>query len=464
MDSEQKIRNTHTDLNVVYRLLDMNIITLTLFICSETMQAHFGERYFLASLVFSAVFFIYAEGAQLYNCSHTYRIAAQCRTISLVWAGACITMLVVDSLYPPLFFFERNIVIAWFITAFFALVLWRVALKSFLIFMHKSGYKVHNAIVVCMTDSGLKLADEIRSHPEFGMVFQGFYDDRSAERLPNDTSISGSVEDALEKARAGDVQDVFITLPLHANKRIEHYLQAFSDTTVNTYIVPDFFSFNLMQSRWRHIGSVQALSVFDTPYNGFSAIAKRCFDVIVSSIAIVILAPVMLWVAFGVKRSSPGPILFKQDRYGLDGQKIKVWKFRSMSTQDNGTVVKQATRNDPRVTEFGAFIRRTSLDELPQFFNVLFGTMSVVGPRPHAVSHNEEYRSIVQRYMLRHKVKPGITGWAQINGFRGETDTLEKMENRVLFDLEYIQRWTVWLDIKIVWLTIFNGFTGEKAY
>jgi putative colanic acid biosynthesis UDP-glucose lipid carrier transferase len=176
------------------------------------------------------------------------------------------------------------------------------------------------------------------------------------------------------------------------------------------------------------------------------------------------ILPVLAIVAIGVKISSPGPILFKQDRYGLDGRKIKVWKFRSMRSMDNGLVVKQAVQNDPRVTPFGAFIRRTSLDELPQFINVLQGRMSIVGPRPHAIAHNEEYRSIVDRYMLRHKVKPGITGWAQINGYRGETDTLDKMEKRIEFDLAYIQSWSLWMDIKIVFITIFKGFVSKTAY
>jgi putative colanic acid biosynthesis UDP-glucose lipid carrier transferase len=172
----------------------------------------------------------------------------------------------------------------------------------------------------------------------------------------------------------------------------------------------------------------------------------------------------MLVIAAAVKITSPGPVIFKQIRYGLDGKAIKVWKFRSMSTMDNGSSVKQATKNDARITPLGAFLRRTSLDELPQFINVLQGQMSIVGPRPHAVAHNEEYRKLIKGYMLRHKVKPGITGWAQINGWRGETDTLDKMEKRVEYDLAYIRNWTVWLDVKIVFLTVFKGFINKNAY
>ena len=172
----------------------------------------------------------------------------------------------------------------------------------------------------------------------------------------------------------------------------------------------------------------------------------------------------MLVIALAVKITSKGPVIFRQVRYGMDGKSIKVWKFRSMTVMENGTEVTQATKNDVRVTKVGRFLRSTSLDELPQFFNVLFGQMSVVGPRPHAIAHNEQYRRLIQGYMLRHKVKPGITGLAQVNGWRGETDTLEKMEKRIEFDLLYIRGWSIWLDLKIIFLTIFKGFINNSAY
>jgi len=181
-------------------------------------------------------------------------------------------------------------------------------------------------------------------------------------------------------------------------------------------------------------------------------------------VILLLLWPVMLVIALGVKYSSPGPVLFKQRRYGLNGRRIKVYKFRTMSVCEDEENVPQAQKCDPRVTRFGAFLRRTSLDELPQFYNVLQGRMSVVGPRPHAVAHNEQYRKLIRGYMWRHKVKPGITGWAQINGWRGETDTPEKMQKRVEFDLDYIRNWSLWLDIKIVWLTLFRGFSDPNAY
>ena len=208
----------------------------------------------------------------------------------------------------------------------------------------------------------------------------------------------------------------------------------------------------------------QLLSIYDTPLNGLGQWLKRLEDLVLGSIILAMISLPMLAIAIGIKLTSRGPVLFKQDRYGLDGQKIKVWKFRSMRTMENGAKVTQATKGDPRITPFGAFLRRTSLDELPQFFNVLQGSMSIVGPRPHAVAHNEEYRQLISGYMLRHKVKPGITGWAQINGWRGETDTLDKMAKRIEFDLAYIRNWSLLFDLKIVYWTIFRGFVGSNAY
>ncbi|WP_163583784.1 exopolysaccharide biosynthesis polyprenyl glycosylphosphotransferase, partial [Klebsiella pneumoniae] len=191
---------------------------------------------------------------------------------------------------------------------------------------------------------------------------------------------------------------------------------------------------------------------------------KRLEDIIVSSLILILISPVLFVIACIVKCTSPGPIIFRQIRYGMDGKPIKVWKFRSMTVMENDDKVIQATKNDVRITKVGKFLRSTSLDELPQFFNVLFGQMSVVGPRPHAVAHNEQYRSLIQGYMLRHKVKPGITGLAQINGWRGETDTLEKMEKRIEYDLLYIRGWSIWLDLKIIFLTVFKGFVNKSAY
>jgi putative colanic acid biosynthesis UDP-glucose lipid carrier transferase len=237
------------------------------------------------------------------------------------------------------------------------------------------------------------------------------------------------------------------------------------DTTASVYFTPDIFMFDLIQGRMDTIGGIPVLAVCETPFCGMNAIIKRASDIVLASVILTLIAPILAAIAIAVKYTSPGPVLFRQRRYGLDGREIVVYKFRSMTVTEDGPVVRQATKNDNRVTPLGAFLRRTSLDELPQFINVLQGRMSIVGPRPHAVAHNEMYRKLVKSYMVRHKVRPGITGWAQVNGLRGETDTVEKMKARIEYDLDYLRHWSLRLDLRIIWRTIFVVFKKpETAY
>lgn len=293
-----------------------------------------------------------------------------------------------------------------------------------------------------------------------------YYDERSESRFGylSRAELKGTIDDLFTLAKNNEVDEIYIALPMVARERIRNFLQILSDTTVDTMIVPDLYSYQISSAQLRNVGGVQSFSIFASPFEGLGGVIKRTIDLVVGGLICLLIMPIVVLVAVGVKLSSPGPVLFKQDRYGLGGKKIKVWKFRSMKVMENGAVVTQATKGDPRVTKFGSFIRRTSLDELPQFFNVLQGTMSIVGPRPHAVSHNEEYRKIVDNYMIRHKVKPGITGLAQIKGYRGETDTVDKMVKRVEYDIRYMQNWTPMYDFKIIFLTIFKGFVSETAY
>jgi putative colanic acid biosynthesis UDP-glucose lipid carrier transferase len=206
------------------------------------------------------------------------------------------------------------------------------------------------------------------------------------------------------------------------------------------------------------------VSVCDTPYNGISALIKRGMDIVLSIMGLLLLWPVLLAITMAVKLTSRGPALFKQRRYGLNGEEILVYKFRSMTVAENGDTVTQATKGDKRITKLGAFLRKTSLDELPQIINVLQGRMSIVGPRPHAVAHNEQYRKLISGYMIRHKVRPGITGWAQVNGLRGETETIDKMRKRVEYDLDYLRHWSAWMDIKIIFKTIKLVIHDSQAY
>jgi len=297
--------------------------------------------------------------------------------------------------------------------------------------------------------------------------FLGFFDFRSADRLPDTIDpahLVGHCKDVAEFARTRGVTSIYIALPLSNVPRIGEMIRELRDTTASIYFVPDVFAFDLIQGRLVQINGMPAISVCDTPFHGMDAVSKRVTDILLAGSALVLLAPLMLLIALAVKLTSKGPVLFRQRRYGLNGEEILVYKFRSMTVTEDGAVVTQATKSDKRVTPLGRFLRSSSLDELPQLLNVLEGKMSVVGPRPHAVAHNEQYRKLINGYMIRHKVRPGITGLAQVNGLRGETETVEKMSERVRFDLEYLSHWSPWLDIKIIFKTLWVIARDKNAY
>jgi len=276
--------------------------------------------------------------------------------------------------------------------------------------------------------------------------------------------VLGTVDQLADYVKKHHVDIIYITLPMASQPRIVRLLQELQDTTASIYFTPDIFLVDLIQARMDTIGGIPVLAVCETPFYGTNAVVKRLSDIVLGTAILVAISPLLLLIALGVKLSSPGPVLFKQRRYGLDGREVVVYKFRSMKCMDDGAVVKQATKNDERVTPFGAFLRRTSLDELPQFINVVQGRMSIVGPRPHAVAHNEQYRKLIRSYMIRHKVRPGITGWAQVNGLRGETETVDKMQARIEYDLDYLRHWSLTLDLQIIWRTLFVVWKKQNAY
>ncbi len=344
------------------------------------------------------------------------------------------------------------------------------------------------AIVVGAGPLAARVGQALRDQAGRGVDLIGCFDDRFDGRLdPGARGMRrGDLAEVVDFIHRRGVQDVYITLPLGAREtgtahparaggassaseagpvsRMQQLLHALQDTTASVHYVPDLLGITIIQGRLQDVNGVPVVGLCETPFTGVNRLIKRVEDVLLSSLILLLISPLLLGVALGVKLSSPGPVLFRQRRNGLDGHEIVVWKFRSMRTQDDGPVVRQATRGDPRITPFGAFIRRTSLDELPQFFNVLQGRMSIVGPRPHAVAHNDEYRALIRAYMVRHKVKPGITGWAQVNGHRGETDTLDKMRARVEYDLEYLRHWSLGLDLRIIARTVGLVLADRHAY
>lgn len=322
------------------------------------------------------------------------------------------------------------------------------------------------AVIVGGGPLGAKVERALHDGTDTGVDFLGYFDDRQDERLhPNAArQLLGMFNDVSPYVRANGVREVYITMPLGSQPRIVRLLEQLQGTTASLFFVPDVFGISIIQGRLQDMNGVPVVGICETPFTGTNELIKRISDMVLASLILVLISPILLGLALGVKLSSPGPVIFKQRRNGLDGEEIIVYKFRSMRSMDNGNVVKQATKGDPRITKFGAFIRRTSLDELPQFINVLQGRMSIVGPRPHAVAHNEEYRQLIKAYMVRHKVKPGITGWAQVNGLRGETETIDKMKARVEYDLEYLRNWSLALDLQIIARTVRLVLFDRSAY
>ena len=321
------------------------------------------------------------------------------------------------------------------------------------------------AVIVGANELGRTLARSLLRAPALQPVrVTAFFDDRAPARLGErlELPLTGRIDSVADFVRANRVDQIYIALPMASQPRILKLLDELRDTTASIFFLPDIFLYDLIQARVDTVGGLPVVAVCETPFHGTTGAIKRLSDVCIATAAILVTLPVMLASAVAVRMTSPGPILFRQRRYGLDGQEILVWKFRTMKVQEDGVVVKQATKDDDRITPLGRFLRRTSLDELPQFFNVLQGRMSVVGPRPHAVAHNEMYRKLIKGYMIRHKVKPGITGWAQVNGARGETDTIDKMRRRIEFDLEYLRNWSLRLDLLIVFRTFWQAVRGDR--
>ncbi|MEM5507129.1 undecaprenyl-phosphate glucose phosphotransferase [Shewanella frigidimarina] len=466
MDSPSKLQFVGARSNVLLRVIDIIIITVSLLIIMRGYNLVFDKDYLL---VLVGVLFFYSyigESLGLYRSWRLGRFSTICRLVLFNVTLAFLLMTLVLFLFKYSEIYSRVTIAGWYLLSVIILIGWRFCVREVKRVRRAKGYNVQKVAIVGLTETGRNLYDEIIKHDELGFECVGFYDDREPSRFDGfDLSlIIGTINDAVELARSGQVKKLYVCLPMIAEKRIADIIEALGDSTADVLITPDFLLKNLMNARIGSVGEVDTISVFESPVNGMRRFYKRSFDIVFSFCAIVGISPLLIGVAIAVYMSSPGAILFKQDRYGLDGRKIKVWKFRSMTVTENSDKVVQASKGDARITKVGAFIRRTSLDELPQFFNVLFGDMSVVGPRPHAVAHNEEYRKLVTYYMLRHKVLPGITGWAQVNGWRGETDTLDKMEKRIEFDLAYIRNWTLWWDVKIVFLTLFKGFVGKNVY
>ena len=382
------------------------------------------------------------------------------------WSLVLGTLLAIGYVTRSSDYYPRRIVLTWAIVAPLLIIAVTLALQQVLERLLRAPANARTAVIAGCTEASVALAVQLKKGNNSCLSVTGFFDDRDGERLhlTDKISLLGKLADLPQFVRTRGVDVVFVALPIRHLSRVMALIDALRDTTVSIYYVPDIYVFDLIQCTYASIGGIPVISMCETPFHGHRALVKRLMDVTLAALLLLALAPIMLIVALLVRRTSPGPVVFKQRRYGLNGEQIMIRKFRTMTVVEDGASIVQAARDDARLTSVGSFLRRYSLDELPQLFDVLQGTMSLVGPRPHAVAHNELYRKLIKGYMVRHKVLPGITGWAQIHGLRGETKTLDQMETRVLYDLEYLRRWSIKLDLLILSRTALRVLHDSKAF
>lgn len=452
----------------VYRTFDLLTLFIAMWITLKWYGFDWNVKYVMIVSLEISLFYLFGELFSLYRQGSFAR--NRLLSLFLVFSTFSVSILIGQFIIINLLNveFNNNLILLWFCLSYVGLNLWRGISRIMRLYFNKKGINSFKVAIIGANEQGAQLATNIEQDVSLGYKITGFYDDRVSEEnriyINKEHPLKGNIKDLIADVKNFNIDIVYIVLPISAVDRIRFILAELSDLAVVVHLVPDFFVFNLMRAKWSYIGNMMTLSVFDTPFYGVGGILKRIEDLVLGMIILALISIPMLIIAISIKLTSKGPVLFKQTRYGLSGQPISVWKFRSMTTCDNGADIKQATRDDSRITPLGKFLRKSSLDELPQFFNVIQGPMSIVGPRPHAVAHNELYRKDIDGYMLRHMVKPGITGWAQVNGLRGETDTIDKMQKRVAYDLQYIKNWSVALDVKIIYRTIFDGFFNKNAY
>jgi putative colanic acid biosynthesis UDP-glucose lipid carrier transferase len=386
--------------------------------------------------------------------------------LTMAWIGVVATLLLLGYLTKVSSVYSRRVLIAWFVlTPAFSIAIW-IFLRTWLRHIFLRTGTARTVVVAGINRVSRRLTESMRKHPEYGLQFKGFFEDRSGDRLGDslDGELLGKLRDLPDYVRRNNIDTIFIAIPISHVERTQILLDDLKDTTASIYFVPDIFVVDLIQSRSDEVSGIHVLALCETPFYGWRAVLKRLSDIVLASTMLLLAAPAMLAIAAAIKITTKDKVFFKQRRYGLGGEEIIVYKFRTMTTSDDGDQVKQASVDDARVTPVGRFLRRYSLDELPQLINVLQGRMSVVGPRPHAVAHNEEYRKLIKGYMVRHKVSPGITGLAQVSGCRGETATVEDMERRIHYDIKYLREWSLGLDLKILTKTVTSMLGDKQAY
>ena len=442
------------------------ISVLLLPVLCALYDRNFGDQYLVLSALAGAFTLLLVKSPDDLTLRLNRPLLDEVGYLSVRWAVVLGVLLFIGFATRISADFSRLVITSWIVAtpimSAFVVVTSSALLRRFLI----SPRNQRTVVFAGMNEASRRFAQQIADTPEALLSVSGFFDDRSEERLglDSDSSLLGRLSQLASYVKQQGTSVIFIALPIRHVQRVMDLLDDLRDTTISIYYLPDVFVMDLIQARTGEILGTPVVSMCDTPFHGFRGIIKRITDTTLATIILIPLLPIMFIIAVAVKLTSPGSVLFKQRRYGLDGDEIIVYKFRTMTVSEDGDDFVQATKDDARITPVGHILRRYSLDEFPQLINVLQGRMSLVGPRPHPIALNEQYRKLIKGYMVRHKVLPGLTGLAQVNGCRGETADLEEMQARIKFDLDYLRRWSPLLDIKILFRTVLTLFGDEKAY
>jgi len=462
------IHSHHSQIDIISRGLDALLVAGGLLFAAWLSEYPWNPHFNFFAVVSALLYYLVARQSGLYTSWRTSFILKESAIIIRSWVVVMLIILLIAFLMTFSGPHLRGVLIVWFAATAFSLVLSRASSRILLRILRRRGRNTKTVAICGAGELGVSLANVILKKSWMGYKLTGFYDDYESKEMimVSDTEVPvlGNNDLLFEHARSHWFDIIYFTLPMREETRLKEVLHKLADTTVSAYIVPDMFTFDFLNARFVDMDGLPTISIYEGPFYGINDWLKHLEDLILGALITLLITPLLVAIAISIKLTSPGPVLFKQRRYGVNGEEIIIWKFRTMNVSEDGPDVRQVTKNDSRVTGLGKFLRNKSLDELPQFINVLQGRISIVGPRPHAVAHNEYYRSLIPGYMLRHKVKPGITGWAQVNGWRGETDTMEKMQKRVEYDLDYMRNWSIGMDLKIILRTVLGGFGGGNAY
>jgi putative colanic acid biosynthesis UDP-glucose lipid carrier transferase len=454
----------------VQLMLDGAVVASLIFFSCWLYGIPFNSLYYYFTGISFILTLAVFQLADLYRPWRGMEFTRLIRRVLLAWVIVVAILAFLGFAFKTSGQLSRGVILLWAVLSPLALLLLRLIVYSALSWGRARNMNTRTVVIAGAGALGQRLAANIGDNPWMGLRLLGFFDDhRVGEHIkigPDDKTfpVVADLDDMVEFVNHRHVDMVYLALPLRAEQRLKEVVHNLQNTTTSVYFVPDVFTFSLLRASISDLRGIPLISLWETPIFGVNGGLKRLLDILLSGLILLLFTPLTLLIALGVKLSSPGPIIFKQQRYGLDGHEFTIYKFRTMTVCEDGPDLTSVERCDPRVTPFGAFLRRTSLDEFPQFINVMQGTMSIVGPRPHAIAHNEFYRNRIPGYMLRHKIRPGLTGWAQIKGFRGETDDLSKMSKRIEFDLNYLENWSLWLDLKIILRTALLMFGDPRAY